>query len=114
MSRDPSLLLDMLNECRNAREFVAGMTREGFETDLKTQYAVVRALEIVGEAAGTVSDVTQAEYPEIDWRNLVNLRNRLIHQYSRVDLDVIWDIATLELDELILQLERIVPAEDTE
>ncbi len=114
MWRDPSLLLDMLQAAQNAERFMTGVSRQDFDTDTKTQYAVLRALGIVGEAAGSVSEETRTQHPEIDWPNLVSLRNRLIHEYFRVDLDIVWEIVATEFVPLIQQLKAIVPAEGAE
>ncbi len=69
--------------------------------------ALVRLLEIIGEAASRVPNDERAGYPGIPWAELVALRNRLIHAYNRVDLDIVWQIATLDLPGLIRALEQI-------
>lgn len=81
---DAALLLDMLLAARDARSFVAGMDESGFRQSRLHQYAVIRSLEIIGEAAGKVSAATQAMLPDIPWREITGMRHRLIHGYAEV------------------------------
>lgn len=99
----------MLRAAEDARTFVAGMTREAFDDDKKTQYAVSRALEIVGEAASHVDEEDRNRHPDIPWRRVAGMRTILAHEYFRIDLDVVWNILSVQLPPLIGQLERIVP-----
>jgi uncharacterized protein with HEPN domain len=89
---------------------VAGMTYESFVTDSKTQDAVVRNLEILGEATKNLSNELRAKYPSVPWRNMAAARDRLIHHYFGTNLDIVWQIATVELPQVASQLETI---EDT-
>ncbi len=73
------------------------------------QNAIFKVLEIIGEAASRISDVTREAHPEIPWPNVVGLRNRMVHAYCEVDLDVIWNIVTGDIPGLIAELERIAP-----
>ena len=114
MWRDEARLVDMLLAAGNAQAFVAGMTPGEFTTDIKTQHAVVRALEIVGEAARTVPEEIRSTHPEIAWADLVGMRNRLVHEYFRVRLDVVWDVVVDEIPPLIEQLRAIVPPEGSD
>lgn len=99
----------MLTAAQDAVEFVTDFTREDFDEDKKTQFAAARALEILGEAAGKVDEEIRAAHPEIEWRDIIGLRNIIIHQYFRVDLDTVWDIVTNQIPPLIEQLKPIVP-----
>ena len=89
MSED-RLLLDYLNDILESitdiREFTAGMTKENFYADRKTIKAVVRSLEVIGEAAGKIPQDVRNKYPEIPWEEIVGMRNRLIHEYFGVKL----------------------------
>lgn len=76
--------------------------------DIKTQDAVVRNLEIIGEAAKNISDDFRGKYPQIPWRELAGARDRLIHHYFGVNYDIVWVIAKKELPEIIIQLEQIL------
>lgn len=75
------------------------------------QDAVVRALEVVGEAAGHISKEFQDAHPEIPWHKMVGMRNRLIHEYFRVNYAAVWDTVRNDLPDLIKTLEKLVPPE---
>jgi uncharacterized protein with HEPN domain len=90
MWRDDAYLLDILIAARRAREFSAGLTGEEFEQSALHQDAITRTLEIIGEAASRISRETRAAHPEIPWGDIIGMRNRLIHEYFRVDLAKVW------------------------
>jgi len=87
MLRDQSSVLDMLEAASRARSFTRGMSRKRFLTDLKTQAAVVRQIEIIGEAAKRVSDEFRLEHPEVAWRQYAGMRDKMIHAYDVVDYE---------------------------
>ena len=94
-------LNDILESIADIKEFVGGMTFEHFAKDRKTVKAVVRSLEIVGEAANKIPRSILEQYPETSWQEIIGMRNRLIHEYFGVDLDIVWqtiedDLASLE------------------
>lgn len=93
---------------RERRALIRGRQRTDLETDHILELALTRLLEIVGEAAVRVSEDTRGKYAEIPWFQIIGLRNRLVHGYDAVDLDILWDIATQDLPPLIAALERIV------
>jgi uncharacterized protein with HEPN domain len=105
-------LRQMLDSAGRVIAITTGRSRRDLDTDDLLDLAVVRLLEILGEAANRVPQVDQARYAEIPWPEIISLRNRLIHGYDTVDLDVVWQIATADVPALIAQLERIVPADD--
>jgi uncharacterized protein with HEPN domain len=73
-----------------AKDFVSDCTFEDFTGDIKTQYAVIRALEIIGEAAKNVPEDIRQKYPSVPWKDLAGIRDKLIHAYFGVDLEVVW------------------------
>lgn len=111
MSDDPKVLLDMVQAARRAREFAARTSRERLESDEIHLYAMLHALTLLGEAAGRISAETRAAHPEVAWKEAVGTRNRLVHDYSRVNLDIVWRIVQVELPLLIDQLTPLVPTE---
>jgi len=112
MSPDEFVLADMLVAARKAREFVDGLSFEEFEASDLHQNAVVRALEVVGEAARRVSDETRNAHPSIPWRPIIGMRNRLMHEYFRVDLEEVWRTVTTDIPQLVELLSPLVPPED--
>lgn len=106
--RDPrGALRHMRDHLREARDMVLGVKRADLDDDRKLSLALVRLLEIIGEAANRVSPDVQAAYPNIPWSQLIGLRNRLIHGYDSIDHDIIWAILTRDLDKLIEALDPI-------
>ncbi len=91
MPRDDEYLLDILEAARLAQTYVADRTEAEFMTDLKCQDAVIRRLEIIGEAARRLSDEKRAALPELAWEAMVSLRNILIHEYDDVDMKIVWE-----------------------
>jgi uncharacterized protein with HEPN domain len=81
--------------------------RETFFSDRKTQDAVIRNIEIIGQAAKGVSDGTRALEPKVPWRQIAGMRDKLIHEYFGVDLALVWDVVERELPVLRLQLEEL-------
>jgi uncharacterized protein with HEPN domain len=88
---------------------VAGTTWEGFVADRRCQDAVVRRLEIVGEAARRVSATARTALPGLPCRQMMGMRNRMIHEYDRVDLAVVWETLERDLAPLITDLESVAP-----
>jgi len=113
MSRRDRLmaLRHMLDHAREAVELAQGKTREDLDADRLLNLALVRLLEIVGEAAGRVAQEVRARHTEVPWPQIVSLRNRLIHGYDSVDFDILWQIVTADLPPLITALEVIIASE---
>jgi uncharacterized protein with HEPN domain len=99
----------MLDYSREAIALVAGRKRGDLDTDRQLNLALVRLLEIVGEAASRTTDEERLKYPSIPWSQIEGLRNRLIHGYDSVDFDVLWGIVSVDLPKLIAELERLLP-----
>lgn len=111
LPRERNYLLDMLKAAKLAQEFVADVDWDTFQLDLMRQAAVTRQLEIIGEAARRISEESQAEISEIPWHQIIGMRNRIIHEYDRINLITLWDTIQLALPELIKTLESIVASE---
>jgi uncharacterized protein with HEPN domain len=108
MSRDDAYLYDILESARAALEYMYGKTWDEFSTDPMLQDAVVRRLEIVGEASGRVSNETQKKYSHLPWQAMKGTRNKIIHEYDSIELDIIWDIINQDLPHLVSELEKII------
>lgn len=94
-------LRHMLNYACEAVNMAQGRTRQDLDTDRMFELALVRLVEIVGEAAARVSEAGKAKSPSIPWRQIVGMRNRLIHGYDAVDRNVLWDTIQDDLPALI-------------
>jgi len=108
-SEDIVRLRHMLDAARKATELTKKCDRSDLDKDETLALAVVRLLEILGEAAKNVSDKCRQENPAIPWRQIAGTRDRLIHGYFDVDLDIVWKIISVDLPALIQQLEKILP-----
>ena len=83
-------LQDMLENAQRAIQFTMGMDYESFTKDDKTVYAVIRAVEIIGEAAVNIPEETRAKYPNVPWREVKRMRNKLVHHYFGINMEVVW------------------------
>lgn len=93
-------LNDILESITDIEDFTKGMTFEGFSKDRKTIKAVVRSLEVIGEAGNKIPENIQESYSEIPWPEIVGMRNRLIHEYFGVDIDIVWQTISEDLGHL--------------
>lgn len=100
-------LQDMLDACLKAADFISGRTFDEFESDEKTQYAVICALEIIGEASKKFPQAFKDQTPEIPWRAIAGMRDKMIHDYMGVNHAVVWKTVNEDLPPLILQLREI-------
>ena len=98
----------MQDHAQEAVELMRGRSRSDLDSDRLLALAVVRLLEIIGEAAGRVPAEEQARRPTIPWASIVGLRNRLVHAYDDVDYDIVWQIVTVDLPALVLELSATV------
>ncbi len=110
--RELNYLLDILEAARLLQTFVEGVEQDTFEIDLMRRAAVMRQLEIMGEAARRLSPETCMELSQIPWSDMIGMRNRLIHGYDDVDLEIVWDTIQNDLQPLIAELEKVVPPEE--
>ena len=109
MSRDDALVLDIVLAAEDAQNFVQGMDFTTFETSRLHQNAVIRSLEVVGEAAGKLSPEFTSAHAGLPWRNITNMRHRLIHAYNEVRLDIVWAVIHGDLPKLIVTLKPLIP-----
>jgi len=106
-------LRHMLDHAREALVMAQGRTRADLDSNRMLNLSLTRLLEILGEAANKVPSDERAKYPQIPWPELVGLRNRLIHGYDQVDLDILWQIVTQDLPPLVAELDKIVACAGT-
>ena len=113
MRHDDAYLLDMLLAAREAGIFTADLTFTEFKRNRMAQLAILKAVEVVGEAASQVSTEGKEAYPEIPWAKIIGMRNRLVHGYFNVNLERVWETVEQDLPHLIALLEPLVPPEET-
>lgn len=112
---DKNRITDMLNAAKRARGFIDGKSRQSLETDDELLgFAVVRAVELVGEAASKVTLETRQSLTQIPWHNIIGMRNRIAHDYLNVDYDIVWAVVTQNLPGLITQLEDLLSDNQSE
>jgi uncharacterized protein with HEPN domain len=98
----------MVDAAENVARFVSGRSRSDLDTDRMLLFAVVRAVEIFGEAASQLSDETRSRAADIPWRAIVGMRNRVVHAYFDIDADIVWKTAVEEVPHLLPRLRELV------
>jgi uncharacterized protein with HEPN domain len=109
MWRDDAYLLDILNAARKVIQYTTGVRGEEFDRNELMQDAAMRQLGIIGEAARKISQEFRNAHSEIPWSEMIGMRNRLIHEYSRINLQKVWDTVQNDVPRLIVLIEPLVP-----
>ncbi|MCX6288108.1 MAG: DUF86 domain-containing protein [Bacteroidetes bacterium] len=108
--RTPKLLLeDIIESAEKILQYTKGISFEEFSKDNKTVDAVIRNFEIIGEASNLLPDEIKDKYSEIDWHRIRGFRNRIVHDYFGVDLQIIWKIIFDQIPSLISEISKIIP-----
>jgi len=108
--RDRDYLLDIQEAIRRILTYTAGYTYEQFIADPKTQDAVVRNLEVIGEATKKLSRILRDSHPQIPWADMAGVRDKLIHEYFGVNYEIVWTIVNEELPVVLPQIDSLVTA----
>jgi uncharacterized protein with HEPN domain len=103
----PLLVEDIWEATEKIERYVVGLDHDSFIKDDKTIDSVVRNLEIIGEAANRLPENFRAQYPEIEWRKITGLRNRIVHDYFNIDVEIVWEILQKDLPNLKSKLSLI-------
>ncbi len=112
MRRDDAIRLrHMRDAAREALDFVHGRTRAALEHDRMLVLALVKAIEIIGEAAYQVAPATRAHVPHVPWDDIIGMRHRLVHAYFDINLDILWNTVQHDLPPLLAALERLLDEE---
>ena len=111
MDRDLVCLLDVPGSAAAIRSYIEGVSRDEFLANAQLQDSVTRRIEIIGEAAGRLSSAFRERHPQIPWARIRGMRNRMIHGYEDIDMDIVWDTVEQHIPRLISQIERLVPPE---
>jgi len=99
---------DIIDAMEKAEFLVQGMSYEQFEKDFRTNYAVVRALEIIGEATKRLPVDLRDKYPDVPWKGMAGMRDRIIHGYDNVDLQIVWNVVKQDIPEIKPKVQKIV------
>jgi uncharacterized protein with HEPN domain len=109
MTRDDRLVArQMLDAVQRIRAIVQGQTREAFDGDEVRQLALLHLIQVLGEAASRTTAAFRDAHPELPWTQMVGMRNRIVHGYDDVDPDIVWRVATEDVEPVLAGLERIV------
>ncbi len=108
LRRDLDYLLDIQDAFHRSLEYIAGLSWEKYLQDRKTQDAVVRNLEILGEATKNIPEDLRAKYPAVPWREMSGTRDRLVHHYFGINQEIVWQIVQKDLPLLRLQITEII------
>ena len=112
MQRDDLVrLLHIAEALRATVGFIRGRRRADIDDDVMLRYALVQAVQIVGEAAGKVSAETRSRHPDIPWARMTGMRHRLVHAYFEVDHDILWTTVTEAAPDLLARISKLLPPE---
>jgi uncharacterized protein with HEPN domain len=109
MQRDLQFLLDMLQSAELILSYTAQCTKDEFVANVQLQDSVIRQLLVIAEAARRVSDATRQALPNVSWQEINGMRNRLVHEYDDVNLNIVWDAVQVEIPPLIEELKLQIP-----
>lgn len=112
MQRDLQFLLDMLQSAELIMTYMNQCKEDEFIDNVQLQDSVIRRLLVIAEAARRVSEVTRQTLPNIAWQEINGMRNRLVHDYDDVNLNIVWDVVQFEIPPLIVELESQIPPEN--
>jgi uncharacterized protein with HEPN domain len=101
MPKDKSYLFDIFHACELIEQFTKGIDFNSFQADVMRQDAIIRRIEIIGEASSNLSDEFKEKHGEIPWALIKGMRNRLVHEYNEVDLELVWTTSQEDIPHLI-------------
>ncbi|GAC1638933.1 MAG: hypothetical protein NVS9B14_19780 [Candidatus Acidiferrum sp.] len=111
MRDDRQRLEDILEASRLIKGFALGKTKESLTTDALLQSAILYQLHVIGEAANRISDSLRTKYPNIPWTPIHGFRNRVAHEYFKLDMDLVWNTIELDIPPLAVEIENIIRIE---
>ncbi len=109
MRKDDTVYLrHILDSIQQIEEYLRDVSKEQFMERRLLQDGVVRQLEIIGEASRNLSEETREKHPEVPWQQIIGMRNRIIHEYFDVDLEIVWEVVEKDLPDLKAQIQTIL------
>ncbi len=112
MQRDLQFLLDMLQSAELIMTYTAQCSKAEFVGNVQLQDSVIRRLLVIAEAARRVSETARQNLPKISWQEINGMRNRLVHKYDDVNLDIVWNVVQTEIPTLIEEMKSQIPSEN--
>lgn len=110
MHQDQSYLLDIAKFCQAILRLTANMTEAEFQHDERTQFAILYEITVLGEVVKRLSTEFRIQHPTIEWRRIAGMRDRLVHDYNEVKLDLVWEVVKTNIPELLEYITRFYPA----
>ena len=104
---DELFVYDILECCEKIEQYLTGVTKENFFENPMLQDAVVRNIEIIGEASKSLSSEFRERSPEVEWRDIIRMRDKMVHHYFKLDLDVVWQTATQDVPQLATHIRNV-------
>ncbi len=108
MQRDKAYLFDIIDSAKLAVQYLSNISYEDFSLNTSIQDAVIRRIEIIGEASNRISKESKSRYNDLPWKEMKGMRNLLIHEYDEIDLKNVWDTVKNNLPSLITAIEEIL------
>jgi uncharacterized protein with HEPN domain len=114
MADDDVLLMSIVEHARNVRDAMGRLDRTAFDSDVVVRMGIAHLLQVIGEAARLLPDPARQRFSSVPWNLIVGMRHKIVHEYFRIDFDVVWDTANISVPELLRALEpEIGPLIDT-
>jgi uncharacterized protein with HEPN domain len=114
MSRDSASVMDIFLAGQRVLTFAQGLNRSELEKDVMRHSAILYQIEIMGEATKRLSSHYRNQHPEIPWKDIAGMRDIIIHQYDRIDFDVVWDVTQDNIPKLLAMIVPLLPEEPVE
>lgn len=114
MNRDLTYLLDIAHACQTILDFVDGIDRETFKADRRTHLAVLYEITVIGEVAKRLSTNFRQNHPSIPWRAIAGMRDKLIHEYNKVDLNLAWEVTQSDIPILLAFARMLISSEGSQ
>jgi uncharacterized protein with HEPN domain len=108
-NKDYIRIRHILDASEDAILFLKDKSKDDFKNDKILIYALVKALEIIGEAANLISTEIQDKFPEIPWRDMIDMRNFLVHEYFGINEEIVWNTVKIELPKLLTAMKKVKP-----
>ncbi|XFA72832.1 DUF86 domain-containing protein [Thermosynechococcaceae cyanobacterium Okahandja] len=112
MNQDPSYLLDIAKLCQTMLRLTANMTETEFQQDERTQLAILYEITILGEVVKRLSTEFRSQHSTIEWRKIAGMRDRLVHDYDEVKIDLVWEVLKTNIPELLQYITPLLPSQE--